>query len=86
MRFSLTCSLGLVGFLGIEELLDVKLKHIKLQKGHQEILIPKSKVDQHREAHVVYVPRIKSECCAVKYLEVHLQKTELDISNDNESP
>ena len=68
------------------QILDVKLKHIKLPESHLEIFIPKSKSDQHREGHVVYISRIKSECCPVKYLEAYLQKAKLDISNDKESP
>ena len=86
LRFLLTCLLGFAGFLRINKLLDVKLKHIKLQESHLDILIPKSQTDQHREGHVVYISRIKSECCPVKYLEVYLQKAKLDIYNDKESP
>ena len=78
--------LEFAGFLCIDELLDVKLKHIKLQEIHLEILIPKSKPDQHREGHVVYISRKKPECCPVKYLEAYLQKAKLDIYNDKESP
>ena len=33
-RFLLTCLLGFGGFLCIEELLDVKPKHIKIQESH----------------------------------------------------
>ena len=47
------------GFLRIDKLLDVKLKHIKIQESHLEIVIPKSKADQHQEGHVVYISRIK---------------------------
>ena len=71
LRFLLTCLLGFAGFLRIDELLDVKLKHIKIKESHLEIIIPKSKTDQHREGHVVYISRIKSEYCPVKYLEVY---------------
>ena len=56
--FLLTCLLGFAGFLRIDE----------LQESHLEILIPKSKTYQHREGHVLYISRIKSECCPVKYL------------------
>ena len=49
------------------------------------MLIPKSKADQHKERNVVYISRIKSESCPVKYL-VYLQKIKFDISNDKESP
>ena len=51
--------LGFAGFVHIDELLDVKLKDIKIQESHLEIVIPKSKTDQHREGHSVYISRIK---------------------------
>ena len=72
-------------FLRIEELLDAKPKDIKVQEHHLEILIPKSKTDQYKKGHVVYISRIKSECCPLKCLEVYLQKAKLDISNDKGS-
>ena len=56
-RFLLTCLLGFAGFL---------------RDSHLKILIPKSKRDQHREGRVVYISRIKSECCPVKFLEAYL--------------
>ena len=55
LSFLLTCSLGFAGFLRIDKLLDVKLKHIKIQESHLEIVIPKSQTDQHSERHVVYI-------------------------------
>ena len=76
---------GFAGFLLIEELLDAKLKHVKLQDSQLEILIPKSKADQNRDRPFLYLSRTKSACYPVKYLEVYLQKTKLDISNDKES-
>ena len=83
--FLLTCLLEFAGLLCVEELLDVKLKHIKIQESHLEVLISKSKADQHREGHA-YISTIKSECCPIKYFEVYLQKPKLDISNGTESP
>ena len=71
--FLLTCLLVFAELLCVEELLDVKLKHIKIQESHLEILISRSKADQHREGHV-YISTIKSECCPIKYFEVYLQK------------
>ena len=41
LRLLSTCLLEFAGFLRIDELLDVKLKHIKLQESHLEILIAK---------------------------------------------
>ena len=37
--FLLTCLLVFAGLLCVEELLDVKLKHIKIQESHLEMLI-----------------------------------------------
>ena len=67
LRFLLACLLGFAGFLVIDDLLNVKLNHKKLQESHLEILVPKSKTNQDREGHVVYTSRIKSECRLVKY-------------------
>ena len=58
---------------------------MKIHESLLEDLIPKSKTDQHREGHFVYISRIKSKCCPIKYLEVHLKKVKLDISDDKES-
>ena len=55
LRFLLTCLLGFSGFLRIEELLSIKIKHLRINESHLEILVPKSKTDQHREGHIVYI-------------------------------
>ena len=41
LRFLLTCLLGFPGLLLTKESFHVKLKHIKLQESHLEMLIPK---------------------------------------------
>ena len=50
-----------------------------------EILIPKSKTDQHREGNIVYITRVSSACCPVKFLEKYLQKANIEISKDSET-
>lgn len=42
----------------MKKLLDFKLKHMKHQESHLEILISKSKADQRREEHV-YLQKAK---------------------------
>ena len=74
LRFLLTCLLGFAGFLRIDELLHVKLKHTKIQENHLEIVILRPKTDQHWEGHVAHISRIKLDYCPVKYLEVYLKK------------
>ena len=86
LRFLLTCLLGFSGFLRIEGLLSIKIKHLRINESHLEILVPKSKTDQHREGHIVYISRISSECCPVKFLEKYLQRTNIEISKDGEIP
>ena len=69
LRFLLTCLLGFSGFLRIEELLSIKIKHLRINESHLEILVPKSKMDQHREGlhfYIVYISGISSKCCPVK--------------------
>ena len=55
LRFLLTCLLGFSGFLRIEELLSIEIKHLRISESHLEILVPKSKTEQRREEHIVYI-------------------------------
>ena len=82
----LACLLGFSGFLRIDELLSIKIKHLRINESHLEILIPKSKTDQQREENAVYISRVSSECCPVKFLEKYLQKANIEISKDGEVP
>ena len=86
LRFLLTCLLGFTGFLRIEELLLIKIKHLRINESHLEILVPKSKTDQHREEHIVFISRISSQCCPVTFLEKYLQKARIEILKYVETP
>ena len=46
-----------------------KNKHPRISESYLEILVPKSKMDQHRERHIVYISRVSSESCSVKSLQ-----------------
>ena len=63
-----------------------KNKTSKNKRVTFEILELKSKTDQHREGHIVYISRVSSECFPVKFLEKYLQKTNIEISKDGETP
>ena len=82
----LTYLLGFSGFLGIEELLSIKVKHLSIKESHLETLVPTSKTNQHRDGHFAYISRVSSECCPVKFLEKYLQKRNIEISKDFETP
>ena len=49
--------------------LQINLKHIQIKGSHLEALFPKSKTDQHRDGHIVYVSGMESDCCPVKTLK-----------------
>ena len=51
-----------------------------------KILVPKLKTDHHREGHIVYISRVSSECYPVKFFEKYLQKTNMEICKDSETP
>ena len=86
LRFLLTSLLGFSGFLRIDELLSIKIKHLRMNKSRLEILVPKSKTDLHREGNIIYISRVLSECCPVKFSEKYLQKANIEISKDGETP
>ena len=72
MRFVLICLLGFPDFFHIQELLQIKLTLVQIKES-QDILVPKSKTDEHSEGHIVYISRIESGCCPVKTLEEHFK-------------
>ena len=51
-----------------------------------KILVPKLKTDHHREGHIGYISRVSSECCPVKFFEKYLQKTNMELCKDGETP
>ena len=75
MRFVLVSLLGSSEFFWIEVLLQINFKHKQIRGSHLEILFPKSKTDQHREGHIVYISRIESDWCRVKTLEECLKRS-----------
>jgi len=83
-RFLITCLLGFAGFFRISELLEVKMKHIRIMDSHMEITVSKSKTDQHREGHIVFISRINSITCPVAFLEIYLNEAKIDIVKDAE--
>ena len=72
------CFLGFAGFFRIEELLEVQLKHMVFKSTHIEITIEKSKCDQHRDGHIVYISKIESSYCPVKLVELFLSNCKID--------
>ena len=83
MRFLLVCLLGFSGFLRIGELLAIQIKDISFQPDHMEITVPRSKRDQLREGHIVFISRTGSERCPVAWTEKYLTHTTLYRNPNN---
>ena len=72
-RFVMACLLGFSGFLRISELLEIHVGDIEFEDDCMKILIPKSKNDQVREGHLVYIGRTGTHYCTVTRLESYLK-------------
>ena len=82
-RTVLLCLLGFSVFLRVSELIAIQVKHLVFTTGRLEITIPKSKSDQHREGHIVYIKRANPTYCLVCTLESYLSKTNLIHDPEN---
>ena len=76
-RFLITCLLGFSGFLRISELLEIHVGDMTFDNECMKILIPKSKNDQVREGHIVYISRMNSDYCTVHWVQQFLEVTNL---------
>ena len=77
-RFLLVCLIGFCGFLRIDELLQVQLKHLTLTKYHLRIFLSQAKTDQHRDGEMVYVARTGTLYCPVSFTENFLTDAQLN--------
>ena len=82
-RIIIVCLIGFAGFLRISELLEIHVGDLIFEETCLKIIIPKSKNDQVREGHVVYIYRSNSPYCPVTWLERYLSKTKLDQDEGN---
>lgn len=72
LRFLLVCIFGFAGFFRIDELLNVKISDLHIKEDHLKIILEKSKTDQHRDGHEVYIAQTETEICPVKISkEIH---------------
>ena len=76
-RFLVICLLGFSSFLRLSELLDIQVKNIKIDKNFLEITIPKSKTDQFRDGHKVFISDSEFGISPKKLTEAYLKKTKL---------
>ena len=83
LRFVITCLVGFAGFLRISELQEIRVRDLTFDGDCMKILIPKSKNDQVREGHVVYISRSGGRYCVVAWVERYLSETKLGKDPDS---
>ena len=66
LRFIITCLVGFAGFLRIKANCW-KSAYLTFDEECMKILIPKSKYDQIRKGHIVFISRTNSEYCTVAW-------------------
>ena len=82
-RFIITCLLGFSGFLRISELCEIRVRDLEFDNECMKITIPKSKNDQIREGHIIFISRSDSDYCPVQWTQNYLHDTKL--KNQTES-
>ena len=85
IRFLTMCFLGFAGFFRIEELLLVQVKNIVFKDSHLEITLEKSKCDQHRDGHIIYISKLNSKYCPVKLVKTFLELCKVNVTTDLET-
>ena len=82
LRFLVLCILGFSGFFRISELLDIQVRNITQRSNYIEILVSKSKTDQLREGHIVYISQTDTSTCPSMWLKKYLNVTGLKEDPD----
>lgn len=76
-RFLLTVLIGYFGFLRIDEILWLQVKHFVFSTDHIDIMLEKSKTDQNRHGNKVTISDIDSNCSVKEVLDDYLTKAKL---------
>ncbi len=83
IRFVVLCLLGFSGFLRISELLEIQVKHIIFEENCVKITIEKSKTDQLREGHIIFISKTGNKTCPVTWLLKYLELSGLYAQPDS---
>ena len=85
LRFTIVCLLGFAGFMRIEELLQVRLKHLTIFGDRLEIFLPHSKNDQHREGKKIVIAKTFTQFCPVEKVKQFLTEAKLCVQEEPEA-
>ena len=72
-RFLLILLVCYTGFLRIDELLSVQLKHVDLQATKLLLFLPQCKNDQLRQGSTVHISSLESKYCPVRFVQKYLR-------------
>ena len=81
-RFTIVCLIGFAGFFRIDELLHVQLQHLTFNTDHMIVTLDKSKTDQHRDGHHVYIAQTNTEFCPIFHVRQFLALADLQPGRD----
>ena len=77
LRFLIICITGFAGFFRISELLDLTVADFKETEDSFEVTVKKSKNDQLREGHIVYIAKTGLSTCPFYWIKRYLRITNL---------
>eukprot|EP00111_Clytia_hemisphaerica_P021929 TCONS_00064477-protein len=69
LRFLVLATIGFTGFMRVEEILELKLGHVRIKPDRLEIIVEKSKNDRHHEGNKIPIARLNSKYCPVNIFE-----------------
>ena len=81
-RFTIVCLIGFAGFFRIDELIHVQLQHLTFNSDHMIVTLDKSKTDQHRDGHHVYIAQTNTEFCPIFHVRQFLALADLQPGRD----
>lgn len=84
-RFMVMVLICFSGFMRIDEALNIQLQDVKITDSHLEIHLDKSKTDQMRDGHIIYISRLESKYCPVKFFESYLNLATFDFKENKEA-
>ncbi len=84
-RFLAILLICYTGFLRIDELLTIQLKHIDLHTDKMLLFLPQCKNDQLRQGNTVYIAALDSKYCPVKFVRNYLRLCDFNTTTDPEA-
>ena len=71
----------MAGFFSLNELANIKLKHLTFCDGFVKLFVARSKTDVYREGKFVYIAKLASKYYPVVILGRYIEEANLDLSS-----